>query len=60
MFNMSVNFKTMINQALILVGGKGIRLGKITATTPKPMIRVNGKPFLDYIINYLSKYKFKK
>lgn len=50
----------MINQALILVGGKGLRLGKITATTPKPMIRVNGKPFLDYIINYLAKYKFKK
>ena len=42
----------MINQAVILVGGKGLRLGKITKKTPKPLLKINNKPFLDYLINY--------
>jgi D-glycero-D-manno-heptose 1,7-bisphosphate phosphatase len=49
-----------INQAIILVGGLGSRLGAITTKTPKPLIRINNKPFLDYVINYLIKYKFNK
>ena len=49
-----------INQAVILVGGLGSRLGVITTKTPKPLIKVNNKPFLDYIINFLIKYNFKK
>ena len=48
-----------INQAVILVGGLGSRLGVITTKTPKPLIKVNNKPFLDYIINFLIKYNFK-
>ena len=49
-----------INQAVILVGGLGLRLGIITKKTPKPLIKVNNKPFLDYIISFLVKYNFKK
>ncbi len=49
-----------INQAVILVGGLGSRLGIITKKTPKPLIKVNNKPFLDYIISFLVKYNFKK
>ena len=50
----------MINQALILVGGKGSRLGKITKKIPKPLLKINKKPFLDYIIKFLLKFKIKK
>ncbi len=45
-----------IEDAVILVGGKGTRLGKITSKTPKPLIKINGKPFLDYLLIKLSKY----
>lgn len=47
----------MINQAVILVGGKGLRLGKITKKTPKPLLKINNKPFLDYLINYFIRFK---
>lgn len=43
-------------QALILVGGLGTRLGEITKNIPKPMIDINGKPFLEYFLMYLKKY----
>lgn len=41
--------------ALILCGGKGLRLRPITKDTPKPLIRINTKPILYYIINHLQK-----
>ena len=40
-------------KAFILVGGKGTRLRPITEDLPKPMVTVNGKPFLLYLLNYL-------
>lgn len=43
-------------QALILVGGLGTRLGELTKNVPKPMIDINGKPFLEYFLMYLKKY----
>ena len=43
------------NKVLILAGGLGTRMEKYTAKIPKPMIRVNGKPILTYIIkSYLN------
>ncbi|MBF0120890.1 MAG: NTP transferase domain-containing protein [Desulfobacterales bacterium] len=39
-----------VKQALILVGGKGTRLGNLTSKTPKPMLCVGGRPFLEYVI----------
>ncbi len=41
--------------ALILVGGKGERLRPITNNMPKPMVPVNGRPFLQYHIEELKK-----
>ncbi len=52
--------KHEFKQAVILCGGEGSRLGKITKKIPKPLIKVNGKPFLEYQINYLKKFGFKK
>lgn len=44
-----------ITQAVILAGGQGTRLYPLTLNTPKPMIIINGKPFLEYIVELLKK-----
>ena len=36
---------------LIMAGGFGKRLGKLTEKCPKPMIKINEKPILEHIIN---------
>ena len=41
--------------ALILAGGIGERLRPITNNIPKPMVPVNGKPFLQYHIEELKR-----
>ena len=46
-----------IKQAVILCGGLGTRLGKITKTTPKPLIKIGKEPFLNSLIERLAKYK---
>lgn len=45
-------------KAFILAGGKGTRLGKITKSTPKPMVKFIDKPILEYQINYLKENNF--
>ncbi len=45
-----------LSQALILVGGLGTRLRPVVNDVPKPMADVNGRPFLEYIIDYLKKF----
>jgi len=37
-------------QAIILAGGRGVRLGPMTDTIPKSMISIKGKPFLEHQI----------
>jgi len=49
-----------LKQVVILVGGLGTRLGKITKKVPKPLIKINGKRFLDILINNFVRYKFSK
>ena len=46
----------MLRQAVILVGGLGTRLGERTKTTPKPMLPVGGRPFLDVLIDEIARY----
>ena len=41
---------------VILCGGKGTRIGKITKNIPKPIIKINGINFLQHLINFYSKY----
>ena len=45
----------MINQAVILCGGRGKRLGTLTDAIPKPMIEVCGRPFVYYLVTILKK-----
>jgi histidinol-phosphate phosphatase family protein len=44
----------VIKQAVILAGGRGLRLRLLTQDTPKPMVLVNGRPFLDYLFDVLK------
>jgi D-glycero-alpha-D-manno-heptose 1-phosphate guanylyltransferase len=44
-------------EAIILVGGFGTRLQNVVKDVPKPMAQINNKPFLEYLLNYLSQYK---
>ena len=44
-----------IKTAIILAGGKGLRLKPHTNNIPKPLIEVSGKPLLEWIINWLIK-----
>ena len=39
----------------ILAGGLGKRLGSLTLDTPKSMIKINNKPFIEWQLNLLSK-----
>ncbi len=43
-------------QALILAGGLGSRLGSMVTETPKPLLLVGKKPFLEYQILQLRRY----
>ncbi len=45
--------------AVILCGGKGVRLRPITNELPKPLVEINAKPILDYIIQHLTRYNIK-
>ena len=49
-----------VDDLVILVGGRGSRIGKITINTPKPLIKINNKPFLDQLIANKLKYEFKR
>ncbi len=44
---------------IILSGGKGSRVKKLTKKKPKCLIDINGKPFLYHQLKYLKKYKIK-
>ncbi len=51
-------FKLM--KVIILAGGFGTRLSEYTKTIPKPLVQINGKPILGYIIEHYAKYGFKE
>jgi len=46
----------VLRQAVILVGGLGTRLGERTKATPKPMLPIGGRPFLDTLIDEIARY----
>lgn len=45
---------------LIMAGGYGTRMGNLTKETPKPMLKVAGKPILQKIIEKAAEEKFEK
>ena len=49
-----------VYKAVILAGGRGERLKPYTNNKPKPLVEVNGSPFVDYILNILFKNNITK
>ncbi|MDA8537859.1 HAD-IIIA family hydrolase [Candidatus Pelagibacter bacterium] len=49
-----------VDDAVILVGGLGSRLGSITSKVPKPLLKIGDKSFLDHLLIKISKHNFKK
>ena len=47
-------------KAMILAAGRGSRFKELTETTPKPLIRVNGKPLIEYHLDNLQRAGFKE
>ena len=41
-------------EAIILAGGQGKRLRSIVSNVPKPMAPINGTPFLEKVLNFLT------
>jgi len=48
----------LLRQAVFLVGGLGTRLKHLTQTTPKPLLDVGGRPFLDYLVEEAARHGF--
>lgn len=47
------------NKVVLMVGGKGKRLGQLTDKIPKPMLKVGDKPVLHTIINNFVGYGYR-
>ncbi len=47
-------------ETIVLAGGFGSRLNSHLMGNPKPIVDINGKPFLYYLFNYLKKNNVKK
>ncbi|MBM4053768.1 MAG: hypothetical protein FJ264_03655 [Planctomycetes bacterium] len=48
------------SDVIILCGGYGTRLREVINNIPKPMAEINGKPFLDILIDYISSFGFSR
>ena len=46
----------MVRQAVILCGGLGSRLGALAVATPKPLLPIDGIPFLDVLLFELARH----
>ncbi len=46
----------MESEVIILAGGLGTRLQNLLPGIPKPMVPVNDRPFLSYLLGYLKKF----
>jgi D-glycero-D-manno-heptose 1,7-bisphosphate phosphatase len=48
----------LLSQAVFLVGGLGTRLKDRTRATPKPLLDVGGRPFLEYLLDEAARQSF--
>lgn len=45
---------------VILCGGRGSRLGALSAQTPKPLLPVGGQPFLWHVLRWMKRQGFRR
>jgi NDP-mannose synthase len=45
-------------RAIILAGGKGVRLAPVTDVIPKPLVPLGGKPIMEIVIRQLQRHGF--
>ena len=45
-------------KAMVLAAGFGTRLGELTREIPKPMLPIEGRPMLEYVIEQLRRHGF--
>ena len=45
---------------IVLAGGKGTRISEYTTKIPKPMVEINSRPIITYIIDHYLKFGVKK
>lgn len=50
----------MIKEAVLLAGGFGTRLSKVVPDLPKPMAPVNGRPFIEYVMDFLIRQQVQR
>lgn len=50
----------MVRQAVILVGGRGERLGALTESVPKPMMQIGSTTFLETLVDEVARHGFKE
>jgi D-glycero-alpha-D-manno-heptose 1-phosphate guanylyltransferase len=43
-----------LTEVIVLAGGLGTRLRSVVKDIPKPMADISGRPFLEYVFNYLQ------
>ncbi len=55
-----IGSKERSNWAVIMAGGKGSRLGDLTKNTPKPMIKVAGRPILERVLLHLVSHGIRR
>lgn len=48
-----------VKQVVFYCGGLGTRLGNITKKTPKPLIKINQKPFIEHLFKNFSRFGIK-
>jgi len=57
--NFTFNKSFLPIDVVIMAGGRGLRLGPLTDTTPKPLLKIGNKPILEHIIERISIFGIK-
>lgn len=53
---LSADANKTIQQAVILIGGLGSRLGSAVSQVPKPLLEIGGRPFLVHLMGFLAAF----
>lgn len=48
------------SQAIIVAGGRGTRLGALTADRPKALLEIGGRPFIDHLVTVIAGQGFER